>query len=32
MKNRSNWVTILFLLAFLALVGLAARAYFTQYP
>jgi uncharacterized membrane protein YdjX (TVP38/TMEM64 family) len=32
MKNRSNWVTILFLLAFLALVGLAARAYFSQYP
>jgi len=32
MKNRSNWVTILFLLAFLALVGLAARAYYSQYP
>jgi uncharacterized membrane protein YdjX (TVP38/TMEM64 family) len=32
MKNRSNWVTILFLLAFLALVGLAARAFYSQYP
>ena len=32
MKKQSNWVTFLFLLAFLALVGLAARTYFSQYP
>jgi uncharacterized membrane protein YdjX (TVP38/TMEM64 family) len=32
MKNRSNWVVLLFLLAFLAVIGLAARAYFSQFP
>jgi len=32
MKKQSNWVTILILLAFLALVALAVYAYFSQYP
>jgi uncharacterized membrane protein YdjX (TVP38/TMEM64 family) len=32
LKKQSNWVTVLFLLAFLALIGLAARAYYSQYP
>jgi len=32
MKNRSNLVTILFLIAFLVVVGLAAYAFYSQYP
>lgn len=32
MKKLSNWVTVLFGLGFLAILGLAIRAYFSQYP
>ncbi|HEX7432892.1 MAG TPA: TVP38/TMEM64 family protein [Anaerolineaceae bacterium] len=32
MKKQSNWVTALFLVAFLALVALAAYTYFSRYP
>ena len=32
MKKKSNWMVILFLAAFLAIVGLAARSFFSQYP
>ena len=32
MKKKSNWIVILFLAAFLAIVGLAARSFFAQYP
>jgi len=32
MKNISRWVTILFVLGFLVILGLVVRAYFSQYP
>jgi uncharacterized membrane protein YdjX (TVP38/TMEM64 family) len=31
-KKPVNWVTALFVLVFLAILGLVARAYFSQYP
>jgi uncharacterized membrane protein YdjX (TVP38/TMEM64 family) len=32
MKRQSNWTIFLFLAAFLAILGLAARSFFSQYP
>ncbi len=32
MKKQSNWTIFLFLAAFLAILGLAARSFFSQYP
>jgi uncharacterized membrane protein YdjX (TVP38/TMEM64 family) len=32
MNKQSNWVIAVFLLAFLAVIAFAARAYFSQYP
>ncbi len=32
MKKGSNWTIFLFLAAFLAIIGLAARSFFSQYP
>lgn len=32
MKKPSNWTVFLFLAAFLAIIGLAARSFYSQYP
>ncbi len=32
MKRQANWTVFLFLAAFLAIIGLAARSFFSQYP